>query len=411
MPDEEDSAAVQKQAPPVGDGGDTLPTQTCVTPGSRPLLPLNGMRTLSFGSLAGSPIPASAADSGCRALVESPAPGKTGSLLPCIVARRPPLCLSSASPTSSGCREVGAIPSLSDRAAGSGWLTPKAGRRKPQGLVLRTPKTPSSCTSFSNQLASCTPQTPELLRADLKCIDGEIAVVLFDFDGTLTASPGEKAQRLHCRKQVELQMRRALLAPRLHQLKKAGLVLGIISKSSELTLRCALREAELSEFFDGPIVARAIGFEGKAGIIEDMVIRGSLRHLGPAGVRRVLLVDDDIRELDRARSRGLQTYPAPVDGGLQEDDLDELLALALGPPARGRTPLMLPHQEFEESCVPTETSSIVGIGKEVVAGVMGTLLQRPASEFREASASPTQCSDVSWQRLRREWSRRCVGGG
>merc|ERR550532_2329704 len=107
-----------------------------------------------------------------------------------------------------------------------------------------------------------------------------------------------------------------------------------------------------------------------------MVVRGPLRHLGPAGVRRVLLVDDDIRELDRARSRGLQTYPAPVDGGLQEDDLDELLALALGPPTRGRTPVMLLRQEFEESCgAPTEASSIAGIDEEVVTGVMGTLLQ------------------------------------
>lgn len=31
-------------------------------------------------------------------------------------------------------------------------------------------------------------------------------------------------------------------------------------------------------------------------------------------------MDDDLLELDRARQRGLQTYAAPEDGGLQEED-------------------------------------------------------------------------------------------
>jgi hypothetical protein len=146
--------------------------------------------------------------------------------------------------------------------------------------------------------------------------------VFFDFDGTLTASPGERAQR--CRKQVELRERASLLAPRLQALREAGLVLAIISKSSEATIVNALECADLRDLFDGPVLGKAIGLEGKAGFIEEICRRGCLHHLGTE--HRALLVDDDIRELDRARLKGIQTYAAPKEGGLQEDDFDEIFA-------------------------------------------------------------------------------------
>eukprot|EP00747_Dinoflagellata_sp_TGD_P087090 gnl/TRDRNA2_/TRDRNA2_163520_c0_seq1.p1 gnl/TRDRNA2_/TRDRNA2_163520_c0~~gnl/TRDRNA2_/TRDRNA2_163520_c0_seq1.p1 ORF type:complete len:402 (+),score=87.49 gnl/TRDRNA2_/TRDRNA2_163520_c0_seq1:1273-2478(+) len=201
------------------------------------------------------------------------------------------------------------------------------GVRRPRSLNLATP---SSCSSLSYKRL-LTPGTPQPERGDLKLIAGDVEAILFDFDGTLTASPGDLAQR--CRKQVELRERAPLLAPRLRALREAGFLLGIISKSSEFTIRQALKEAALTEFFDGPLLAKAVGLEGKAGIIEDLVRRGtiplsiSISEISVNGtecLQRVMLVDDDLRELDRARTRGIQTFAAPKEGGLQEEDFDEI---------------------------------------------------------------------------------------
>lgn len=148
--------------------------------------------------------------------------------------------------------------------------------------------------------------------------------MIFDFDGTLTATPGELAQRPQ--KALELKARAPLLEPRLRELRNAGLVLSVLSKSSEHTVRSALEEAGLLCYFDGPIVGKAVGFEGKAGFIDEFVRAGRLSDLGPEDARGVLLIDDDVRELDRARARGIQTYAAPAIGGLQEADFDEIFA-------------------------------------------------------------------------------------
>merc|ERR1719330_495477 len=155
---------------------------------------------------------------------------------------------------------------------------------------------------------------------------GDVAAVLFDFDGTLTSSPGDAAKR--CRKHVDLAQRAPLLAPRLQALRDASLLVGIISRSSEQTINNAICQAGLVDFFNGPI-RKTTGFDGKAGFIEELWSAGELGNLGEGGLRRVLLVDDDVRELDRARARGLQTFAAPAKGGLQEQDFDEIFA-ALG---------------------------------------------------------------------------------
>lgn len=205
--------------------------------------------------------------------------------------------------------------------------------RRPRSLALNL-ATPSSCSSLSYRLAM-SPATPEALRSELKLLTGHASAVLFDFDGTLTASPGETAQR--CRKQVELRERAPMLRPRLGRLREAGLLLGIISKSSEFTICGALQEAGLAELFHGPLVAKAVGFEGKAGFILDMVRKGDLGPLGDEGQSQVLLVDDDILELERAKERGIQTYAAPKEGGLQEEDFEEIFA-GLGLHSQARRP-------------------------------------------------------------------------
>jgi hypothetical protein len=170
----------------------------------------------------------------------------------------------------------------------------------------------------------------------LKLIIGDVDAILFDFDGTLTATPGDSAA--HCQKEGELVQRAGFLRPHLHALRDSGIMLGIISKSSEATIRVALDSAALAKFFDGPIVGKAVGFEGKAGFIEELVCSGALPRSGVdalSGCQRVLLIDDDVRELDRARLREIQTYPAPMSGGLQLEDFEEIfLQLHIKMPAR-----------------------------------------------------------------------------
>jgi len=213
--------------------------------------------------------------------------------------------------------------------------TPLAQRRRPRPDMIL--KTPSSCASGSgrelggiftpNGLGS---RTPEPQREDLKLVEGGVRMVLFDFDGTLTSVPGEKAKRRQ--KKADLGQRAPLLQKHLQVLKSSGIVLGIITKSQEDTVRGALEDAGLDKYFQGPVIGKAIGFEGKAGFIEDLLEKSddfSYVGKGEAGLGRVLLVDDDVRELGRAQAKGIQTFPAPQAGGLQEDDFAELLG-ALG---------------------------------------------------------------------------------
>lgn len=267
------------------------------------------------------------------------------------------------------------------------------GMRLPKALSV----TPSSCSSYRHIM---TPGTPDPLRSDLKTIVGDVGAVLFDFDGTLTASPGETAQR--CRKKLELHERAPLLAPRLRALRDAGLTLGIISKSSELTIRVALREAGLMEFFDGPLLGKAVGLEGKAGFIEELVVAGDLNHLGKEGLRRVLLVDDDVYELDRARARGIQVYAAPGEGGLQDDDFEEIFTgLGLPPtpsqaPASGRNSTgsgvssALPSP-VGASCVGVAAprSPLGSVSSGVLSPTLGMPSGRPSPQCpRSRAASP-----------------------
>jgi len=210
---------------------------------------------------------------------------------------------------------------LSDRPTGSSTPLEKA-KQKSVKLGLLTPQ---SCSSYTLVL---TPGTPDPVRGDLKLLTGRASVIFFDFDGTLTATPGNMVVQ-KCSKSDELRDRATLLAPRLAALQQAGIVLGIISKSTELTIRSALQASGLSDFFSGPIVGKAVGFEGKAGFIAELALTGSLASLldgEQTNFGHILLVDDDVRELDRAQAKGMQTFPAPADGGLQAEDFDEIFA-------------------------------------------------------------------------------------
>jgi len=186
--------------------------------------------------------------------------------------------------------------------------------------------TPQSCTSNSNAYKLVlTPRTPEPVRDDMKSLVGDVAAIFFDFDGTLTATPGHLVQR-QSQKSAELTERAPLLAPRLAALREAGILLGIISKSTAFTIRNSLQAAGLSEFFTGPIIGQAVGVEGKAGFIAGLVTAGSLPPLPTdlASMSRILLVDDDMMELDLARDMNVQTFPAPKEGGLQDEHFDEI---------------------------------------------------------------------------------------
>lgn len=205
--------------------------------------------------------------------------------------------------------------------------------RRARSLALATPSSCGGASVTSRYAYALSPTTPDPNRADLKLlsVDADVGAVIFDFDGTLTATRGDFAQR--SQKCGELQERASFLRPWLQGLRDAGMTLGIMSKSSEQTIRTALQEAELIGLFDGgPIIGKAVGFDGKAGFIEDLVVGGGegehcLVHLGLDGVQRVLLVDDDVRELDRARAWGIQTYPAPEEGGLTEADFKDIFSL------------------------------------------------------------------------------------
>jgi len=175
--------------------------------------------------------------------------------------------------------------------------------------------------------------SPDVRRSDQRRITGNVAAVLFDFDGTLTATPGDRAQRKL--KIAELKERAPMLKPWLQRLRDANISLGIISKSSEDTILSALRAAKIRDLFDGPVLAKAVGLEGKAGFIEDLCMQGGLSFLGQEGMCRVLLVDDDVHELVRCQERKIQTYPAPQTGGLLDDDFYQIFeGLGLEQPPR-----------------------------------------------------------------------------
>eukprot|EP00435_Cladocopium_sp_Y103_P053442 s312_g17.t1 len=80
--------------------------------------------------------------------------------------------------------------------------------------------------------APCRPESPSPFRDDFRALPAAgVAVIFFDFDGTLTATPGDRAARRT--KQLELCERAAMLGPRLKSLRADGASLGIISKSTE----------------------------------------------------------------------------------------------------------------------------------------------------------------------------------
>mmetsp|Transcript_42945 Transcript_42945/g.124174 ORF Transcript_42945/g.124174 Transcript_42945/m.124174 type:complete len:496 (+) Transcript_42945:146-1633(+) len=291
-----------------------------VSPPSSPFQPQAGSRCAP--ALISTSSPATSGEVGAAgagdATTTSVASGKGGAtpstpcLLPGVCTRRVRLSLPTfgdSTPNSpSDCANVPATHEASSHGAG------------PRKFQLKL-ATPSSCTSAVHRYPM-TPTTPDPARDGFKFIDDELDVVFFDFDGTLTETPGEAATQ-RWEKKTELQNRASMLRPRLEGLREAGLLLGIISKSTEQTIRESLDSAGLSDLFEGPVVGKALGFEGKAGFIVDMHRSGRIQ-LGSGGLSRVLLIDDDVRELDRARERGIQTFAAPPEGGLQECDFDEI---------------------------------------------------------------------------------------
>lgn len=244
-------------------------------------------------------------------------------------------------------------PDLLDEVGDASFISPLTCRPRTQGTIGN-----SRCLSLSSSLGSLKasladsrdspnlmeqPGTPVPERSSFKNISGGmVALIFFDFDGTLTATPGDRAARP--RKQIELCDRAPMLKPKLRALREAGVSLGIISKSTEPTIRDALQAASLDSLFDAPIVGKAVGFEGKAGFIEELSQSGALRGLGSRGfdpgqrsaAHRILLVDDDVLELERAQGMGMQAYAAPAEGGLQEQDLDAILAALQLPPSPPR---------------------------------------------------------------------------
>lgn len=57
-------------------------------------------------------------------------------------------------------------------------------------------------------------------------------------------------------------------------------------------------------------------------VIESQGLGSIAKHGVPFS--RILLVDDDLLELERAKTRGIQVYAAPEDGGLQDEDFDAI---------------------------------------------------------------------------------------
>lgn len=199
--------------------------------------------------------------------------------------------------------------------------------RKPRGMALSGSLLSLRSMSDHSLPGPC-PDSPGPSRDEFHHPQGGAVVVFFDFDGTLTSTPGDRAARRT--KREELVERAPMLERRLRAMRAEGASLGIISKSSESTIRGALEASGLGKYFDAPLVAKAVGFEGKAGFIEELAQKGCLPRLGSArghtvAFHRILLVDDDVLELERARSHGMQCYSAPAEGGLQDEDFDIII--------------------------------------------------------------------------------------
>lgn len=186
-------------------------------------------------------------------------------------------------------------------------------RRVSWGLSLDSP---TSCNDTSLEFRSLA-ETIEIKSSSVKCMHGDVNVILFDFDGTLTSVPGEESRGL-C-KQSDLLNRSSMLAPHLQALRHTGINLGIISKSNSATIQSAIQAAGLAHYFNGPMLAKVGGLGGKARAISELVRTGALDHFGVGGIRQVLLVDDDFFELEQALAEGVQSYPVPR-GGLRDED-------------------------------------------------------------------------------------------
>jgi FMN phosphatase YigB (HAD superfamily) len=217
-----------------------------------------------------------------------------------------------------------------------------------------TPSSAAALTPHRGHALSLTPVTPNPKRAELNHITGDVAAIIFDFDGTLTQTPGDAGTQ-RWQKKAELCARAALLAPRLKELVSGGYSLGIMSKSTEGTIQNALEEADLAKYFDLPLVGKAVGLEGKMGFIKEMVSSGALSHLGLENIGQVLLIDDDIYELDRARREGIQTWTSPVEGGLQEADFDEIFTWLNQPAFSYGNPPKTPGSTRNRSLANTNT--------------------------------------------------------
>jgi len=77
---------------------------------------------------------------------------------------------------------------------------------------------------------------------------------------------------------------------------------------------------------------------------------------------RILLVDDDLLELERAAAAGLQTYAAPAVGGLCGQDLEMMLASLKLPPCR---PSSRPGMAAAEESMPyTASMTLFSTGQD-----------------------------------------------
>eukprot|EP00405_Crypthecodinium_cohnii_P010551 CAMPEP_0206432044 /NCGR_PEP_ID=MMETSP0324_2-20121206/7694_1 /ASSEMBLY_ACC=CAM_ASM_000836 /TAXON_ID=2866 /ORGANISM="Crypthecodinium cohnii, Strain Seligo" /LENGTH=286 /DNA_ID=CAMNT_0053898025 /DNA_START=44 /DNA_END=905 /DNA_ORIENTATION=+ len=221
--------------------------------------------------------------------------------------------------------------------AEDGWpsLRPKTHAGSFRRPMLNLSSSLSSLNTTGHLVLDQQGGTPLPNREDFKVIRKKVEVIMFDFDGTLTSTPGDRQVRT--KKRIELAERAPMLQARLKILRDFGCLLGIISKSTEMTIRDALEGAGLLYHFEAPIIGKAMGFEGKIGFIQDLARRGLLRKPGDRrpgpNFARILLVDDDVLELERASAGGLQTYAAPQTGGLQHADFDLIEASLKQPSA------------------------------------------------------------------------------
>eukprot|EP00913_Durusdinium_trenchii_P032371 g30309.t2 len=91
--------------------------------------------------------------------------------------------------------------------------------------------------------------------------------------------------------------------------------------------RSALEACQLHKLFDAPLVAKAVGFEGKVGFIEDLAVRGCLPRLGSTrghqvAFHRILLGDaeDKVFAPSAPVPKGPKVSPPKEIGSLFDDD-------------------------------------------------------------------------------------------